>query len=55
MFAEVGEGSLDRAPIFAAAEATGARWYVVEQDDSARGPLESAAISLRHLKAWGKA
>jgi sugar phosphate isomerase/epimerase len=55
MFAEVGEGSLDWPPIFAAAEATGTRWYVVEQDASARGPLESAAISLRHLKEWGKA
>jgi sugar phosphate isomerase/epimerase len=55
MFAEVGEGSIDWRPIFAAAEATPAKWYVVEQDASARGALESAAISLRHLKEWGKA
>jgi sugar phosphate isomerase/epimerase len=55
MFAEVGEGSIDWAPIFAATEATGAKWYVVEQDASARGALESAALSLRHLQEWGKA
>ncbi len=50
-FAEVGEGILDFQPIFAAT--ADAEWYVVEQDTCARPPLESIAISLRHLRAWG--
>lgn len=51
-FAEVGEGILDFQPIFAAT--SDAEWYVVEQDTCARPPLDSAAISLSHLKEWGK-
>jgi sugar phosphate isomerase/epimerase len=51
-FAEVGEGVLDFEPIFAAAP--DAAWYVVEQDASARPPFESIAISLRHLREWGR-
>jgi len=54
-FAEVGEGTLDFGPIFSASEAQGAEWYVVEQDRCARPPLESIALSLKHLKQWGKA
>ncbi len=53
-YAEVGEGIIDFKSIFAAAEAGGAEWYIVEQDLAARPPLEAVAISLRHLKAWGK-
>ncbi len=52
-FAEVGEGILDWPAIFAAAEA-GAEWYIVEQDRWARPPLEAAALSLKHLRDWGK-
>lgn len=52
-FAEIGEGKLDFAPIFAATE--NAEWYIVEQDRCARPALESIAISMRHLRAWGKA
>jgi sugar phosphate isomerase/epimerase len=54
-FAEVGEGVIDFAPIFAASEAQGAQWYIVEQDRCARPSLESAQISLQNLKKWGKA
>jgi sugar phosphate isomerase/epimerase len=54
MFAEVGEGIVNWPAVFAASEATPAAWYVVEQDASARPMLESVAISLRHLKEWGK-
>jgi sugar phosphate isomerase/epimerase len=54
LFAEVGEGVIDWPSVFAAAEATPAAWYVVEQDASARPKLESIAISLRHLREWGK-
>ena len=52
-FAEVGEGVLDFEPIFAAAP--DAAWNVVEQDACARPPFESIAISLRHLREWGRA
>jgi sugar phosphate isomerase/epimerase len=55
MFAEVGEGVIDWLSVFAAAEATPAKWYVVEQDLSSRPMLESIAISFRHLREWGKA
>jgi sugar phosphate isomerase/epimerase len=55
LFAEVGEGVVDWPAVFAAVEATPAKWYVVEQDASTRPMLESIAISLRHLKEWGKA
>lgn len=51
-FAEVGEGTLDFAPMLEAAEVGGTEWYVVEQDRSTRPALESAAISLRHLRDW---
>ena len=53
-FGEVGEGTLDFAPILAASEDGGAEWLVVEQDRSMRPALESAAISLGHLRDWGK-
>jgi sugar phosphate isomerase/epimerase len=54
-FAEVGEGTQDWPAIFAASEAGGAQWYIVEQDRCQRPPLESIAISLRNLRALGKA
>ncbi len=54
-FAEVGEGVIDFEPIFAASEAQGAEWYIVEQDRCSRPSLESAEISLRNLQKWGKA
>jgi sugar phosphate isomerase/epimerase len=53
-YAEVGEGIIDFAPIFAASEVSSAEWYVVEQDFCARPALESVGISLKHLKEWGK-
>jgi sugar phosphate isomerase/epimerase len=54
-FAEVGEGTQDWPAIFAASEAGGARWYIVEQDVCPRPPLESVAISLGNLRKMGKA
>lgn len=54
-FTEVGEGIVDFAAIFAAAEEVGGtQCYIVEQDVCARPCLESARISLEHLKQWGK-
>ena len=52
-FAEIGEGIIDFQPIFAACQVAGTEWYIVEQDICARPTLESAALSLRHLKEWG--
>jgi sugar phosphate isomerase/epimerase len=54
-FAEVGEGQVDMRAIFAASEASGAKWYIVEQDQCARPSLESAQLSLTNLKKMGKA
>jgi sugar phosphate isomerase/epimerase len=54
-FAEVGEGTLDWQAIFAASEAAGAEWYVVEQDRCKRPPLESVRLSLANLRAMGAA
>jgi sugar phosphate isomerase/epimerase len=54
-FAEVGEGTLDFAAIFGAAESQGAAWYIVEQDICKGSSLESAKLSLENLKRWGKA
>ena len=52
-FAEVGEGTLDWEAVFAASEAAGAEWYIVEQDRCKRPPLESARLSLENLRAMG--
>lgn len=53
-FAEVGEGVLDWPSIFKASEVNGAEWYVVEQDRWSRPSVDAAALSLKHLKDWGK-
>ena len=52
-FAEVGEGTLDWEAVFAASEAAGAEWYIVEQDRCKRPPLESVRLSLENLRAMG--
>ncbi len=53
-FAEVGEGKLDMAAIFAASEASGAKWYIVEQDFCERPSLESTKLSFDNLRKFGK-
>jgi sugar phosphate isomerase/epimerase len=53
-FAEVGEGSQDWDAIFAASEACGVEWYIVEQDSCKRPPMESVTISFNNLKKMGK-
>lgn len=52
-FAEVGTGTMDFDAIFAASEAAGVEWYIVEQDTCQRPPLESVEISLKNLRARG--
>jgi len=52
-FAEVGEGSLDWPAILQASEDSNVEWHCVEQDRCDRDPLESVAISLKNIHAWG--
>jgi sugar phosphate isomerase/epimerase len=53
-YAEVGEGILDMEAIVTAGQEVGARWYIVEQDESFRRPsLEAAALSLSNMRARG--
>ncbi len=53
-FAEVGEGNLDWPAIIAQAEASGAEYLLVEQDDTyGRDPFESLRISRDNLVAMG--
>ncbi|AVM44504.1 sugar phosphate isomerase/epimerase [Victivallales bacterium CCUG 44730] len=46
----VGSGNLDWKRIFAAAEAAGVEYYVVEHDGDCADPFESFAASMRFLK-----
>lgn len=52
-FAEVGQGTLDIPAILSAARATGAQWFVVEQDVCQRPPIESVRMSYEYLKGLG--
>ena len=52
-FAEVGHGILDWDGIFAAAPEAGVEWYLVEQDQWTRPPIESARLSIDFLKSRG--
>ena len=47
--APFGEGIIAWEPIFAAADAAGTRWYIVEQD-TPQDALADIAVSLRHLE-----
>lgn len=42
IFADLGTGTMDWPPIFAAAKAAGAEWYIVEEDACPHDSLESA-------------
>lgn len=50
---EVGNGVVDFESIFAASEAAGVEWYIVEQDRCAESSMKSAKISLENLKGYG--
>lgn len=52
-FAEIGQGILDWDGIFAAAGKAGVEWYLVEQDNWNRPPMESAKMSIDYLKSRG--
>ncbi len=53
-FAPVGTGSVDFAPIFAAAEQSGVQWYIVEQDRAVGSAIEAARTSYNNLRTMGK-
>jgi sugar phosphate isomerase/epimerase len=46
---EIGAGNLDWPRIVAAAERSGCRWYIVEQDTCLGDPVDSLAQSYRYL------
>jgi len=53
MTMEVGEGNLNWPSILEACQDSGVEWYIVEQDDALRDPVESLKISKEFLKRMG--
>ncbi|MCP3031528.1 sugar phosphate isomerase/epimerase [Halobacillus sp. A1] len=49
-FAELGTGGVDVDAVLAKGEEAGVQWWIVEQDESRRSPLESLEISMNYLK-----
>jgi sugar phosphate isomerase/epimerase len=52
-FAEVGYGSIDYPSIFTVAQDAGVEYYIVEQDQCERPPLESVKMSIEYLRSIG--
>ena len=50
-FGEIGSGNLNWKKIIAAAEESGCRWFVVEQDTCPGDPFESIAKSFQYISA----
>lgn len=50
-FTEIGRGTTDWPRMFQTARRAGVRWLVVEQDESERDSLESAAISAEFMRS----
>lgn len=48
-FAEIGQGNLDTRGIIRAAEQSGCRWFVVEQDTTPGDPFDSLQVSFDFL------
>lgn len=53
-FTEVGTGIIDFPSAFEVCEATGAEWYIIEQDRSNLPTLESARVSFEGMQKFGK-
>jgi sugar phosphate isomerase/epimerase len=49
-FCEIGSGTLDFKSIIAAAEASGCKWFIVEQDVTPGDPVDSLAQSFDYIK-----
>jgi sugar phosphate isomerase/epimerase len=52
-FEIVGEGVIDLPAIFAAGDQSGVDWYIVEQDQTPKGELESARASYNNIVSRG--
>lgn len=52
-FAEVGRGIINYPAIFEIAESIGIKYYLVEQDQCERPPLDSIKISMDYLRSIG--
>jgi sugar phosphate isomerase/epimerase len=52
-FAEVGRGIINYPSIFEIGEQIGIKYYLVEQDQCERPPLESIKMSMDYLKTLG--
>ena len=50
-FSEIGSGNLNWPAIISAAEESGCRWFIVEQDSCAGDPFESIQKSLEYISA----
>jgi sugar phosphate isomerase/epimerase len=50
-FTEIGNGNLDWKKIVPAAEASGCKWYIVEQDTCPGDPFDSLKMSFDYIKA----
>lgn len=50
---EVGEGNLNFPEILEACRDSAVKWYIVEQDDSIRDPVESLRMSKNYLNGLG--
>jgi sugar phosphate isomerase/epimerase len=48
---EIGYGNLDFKPIIAAAEASGCKWFIIEQDSCPGDPFDSLKMSFDYIKA----
>ena len=53
MTMEVGEGNMNMPAILDACKESGVEWFIVEQDDSLRDPVESLRISKKFLNELG--
>jgi sugar phosphate isomerase/epimerase len=49
-FAELGTGGVNLEEIIQHGEKANVEWFIVEQDQSRRKPLESVEISINYLK-----
>jgi len=52
---EIGQGVIDWDSVFAAAEAAGVEWYIVEQNCEGLPALESIRVSFEYLRSKGAA
>lgn len=51
-FAEVGEGTLNWPVLLPAAETSGCRWFIVEQDTTPGDPFDALAQSFHNLQSY---